>query len=241
MRGELQSLLKSLEITIEDLIFQEEVLEKCSKAQVPINAFLVDHNELATAWKLSHPNLATEVLAIIDHHADAKLFSDAQPRIVQVCGSNSSLLLEYLSSLKDRGVEERLEEVKEHLLTAIVMDTVNFTWRQNPLDLKWAGRIISGRDDCSAEELQELAKPIMNRLEEGEIPEINFPLKDIIFKDYKLYQHTDTFFFGISTLHTSFEQFIKEEFNGENSVLKAKVESLTKIIGVLQDSQKKTY
>ena len=33
----------------------------------------------------------------------------------------------------------------------------------------------------------------------------------------------------------------KEEFNGENSVLKAKVESLTKIIGVLQDSQKKTY
>ncbi|NCB18947.1 MAG: helix-turn-helix domain-containing protein [Bacteroidia bacterium] len=33
----------------------------------------------------------------------------------------------------------------------------------------------------------------------------------------------------------------QEEFNGENSVLRAKVESLTKIIGVLQDSQKKSY
>lgn len=215
MRGELQALLTTLDLSIDDLLFQDEVLDRCATTGDALELFLVDHNELSATWKLSHPQVPTKVHAIIDHHADAQQFLDASPRIVEVCGSNASLLIEYLRGFRhDAELQARLAEVEKHLLLAVIMDTVNFTWRVTPKDVCIAGSILEGRKDMAEAELHALCKPQMNAFDSGVIPETKFPLTDVLYKDYKLYEHGDGFFYAISTIKTSFETFIQHEFNG---------------------------
>ena len=220
MRGELQSLLASLGLTTDDLLFQDEVLDKCAATGNVLELFLVDHNELSAAWKLSHPQVRTHVHAIIDHHADAGLFMEAKPRIVEVCGSNASLLVEYLRAMGGSSeFHARLAEAEQHLVLAIVMDTVNFTWRVTAKDLRIAGLILEGREDMSEEELHARCKPQMDAFDAGVIPETDFGLVDVLYKDYKLYEHKDGFFYAISTMKSSFETFIAHEFGGSTEAM----------------------
>jgi hypothetical protein len=107
-----------------------------------------------------------------------------------------------------------LAEAEKHLLLAIVMDTVNFTWRVTPKDLCIAGSILEGRMDMTEEELHAICKQQMDTFDSGVIPETNFHLSDVLYKDYKLYEHRDGFFYAISTMKTSFGTFIEHEFNG---------------------------
>lgn len=214
MRGELIWLLDQLDLASDDLLFKDEVLDKCSsEGQNEMDLFLVDHNELSTGWKLSHPSMMYNVRAIIDHHADANQFLDAEPRIVKTCGSNASLLLDFLS--KDSEISERLDEVKNLLASAIILDTVNLSWRETDLDIQWASEIYTGRPDTSKEVVQEICKPIISNFDSCLIPETNFKFYDLLYKDYKLYSlEGRDFYYAISTLKTSFQTFIETEFEG---------------------------
>lgn len=236
MRGELQALLTKLGLTVDDLLFQDRVLHKCATENSPVNVFLVDHNEISTSWKLTQPGYKANVMGVIDHHADAGLFMDASPRIVKVCGSNASLLLDYLYGIKettqDQGFSERFNVAQEYLLSAIVMDTLNFTWRDTPLDTQWASLILTGKTGTPKEDLNLLCKPMFNAFEDGEISELSFSLKDVLFKDYKLYSMNDTFFYAISTLHTSFQDFIQKEFDGDSKAMVQCMQEVMKSTGV---------
>jgi exopolyphosphatase len=160
-----------------------------------------------------HPTIKPKVMAIIDHHVDEQQYLDANPRIVRPCGSNATLLLEYLESLNDPLVTQRLDQIKSLLVTAIVFDTVELTWRDDPLDHKWAGKIF-GIDGTEISELQKHTKPIMDELDSVIIPETNFSFGDLLYKDYKLYTTGDNYNYGISVLRTPFQTFLENQYEG---------------------------
>ena len=211
MRGELQVIFKEYDISSEELIYKDMVLDRFVGKTMDV--FLLDHNELSTGWRVSHPNVAVNVVGIIDHHVDAKQFVDAKPRIIETCGSNAALLMEHLNSNSPDPL--RVKNIQGLLLSAIVYDTIGLTWRETSLDLKWAGMLLGGSFDLRQDLVAKLAHPLMERFDAALIPETDFRLRDLLFKDYKLYSFSESCYYGISTLRTSFETFIEGEFKGD--------------------------
>ncbi|KAL1671478.1 hypothetical protein EV122DRAFT_226501 [Schizophyllum commune] len=78
------------------------------------NFVLVDHNRLGAQFSQDNPD--ARVLAIVDHHEDEGLHTDADPRIVAPSGSCSALVAELLP-------EDIPAELATLLLSAILIDT----------------------------------------------------------------------------------------------------------------------
>ncbi|KAI8621030.1 hypothetical protein BC830DRAFT_1077440 [Chytriomyces sp. MP71] len=82
-------------------------------------AFLTDHNVPA-------PSLTTRietisVVGIVDHHADERCFLNASPRLIEPCGSASSLVA-HLFETESIPIDSSLAQL---LLAPILLDTVN--------------------------------------------------------------------------------------------------------------------
>ncbi len=75
---------------------------------------LVDHNRLGSTYSLNNPR--AEVVAIIDHHEDEKLYPKASPIIIKHVGSCTSLVATQLPP-------EPLPDLALLLLTGILIDT----------------------------------------------------------------------------------------------------------------------
>ncbi|PJF18235.1 hypothetical protein PSACC_01937 [Paramicrosporidium saccamoebae] len=203
--------LKENGLETRDLLFMDNVLSAASKAQNTLNVVLVDHNEPSGRWHRKYPGLKPRVCSIIDHHEDAGHFLDAVPRIVKVCGSTASLIVEMAKNGK---MTERLEHLARLLLQTIIFDTVNLTWRQKPIDID-AVRILSS----SFTQVQQEGTNVMHELEEAisSVPEDRFGIYDLLYKDYKLYVHhpkNSVIYYGISTFHVPFSVMIGT--NNEN-------------------------
>lgn len=221
MRGELQVIFKDYGVSSEELIYKDMVLDRFDGKTLDV--FLLDHNELSTGWRVSHPNVAVNVVGIIDHHVDANQFTDAKPRIIETCGSNAALLMEYLHSNAPNPL--RVRDIQGLLLSAIIYDTIGLTWRETSLDFKWAGMILGGSVDLRQDLVAKLAHPLMERFDAALIPETDFGLGDLLFKDYKLYSFSDGCYYGISTLRTSFETFLEGEFKGDRQAFTDTIKS----------------
>jgi inorganic pyrophosphatase/exopolyphosphatase len=179
----------------------DPVLCTASKAQKTLNVVLVDHNELSGRWYRKYPDLKSRVCSIIDHHEDAGHFLDAVPRIVKVCGSTASLIVEMA---KNGEMTERLEQLARLLLQTIIFDTVNLTWRHKPIDVEAVQTLSS-----SFLKVKQEGTKVMHELEEAValVPEDGFDIYDLLHKDYKLYVHypkNSVIYYGISTLHIPF-------------------------------------
>jgi exopolyphosphatase len=84
------------------------------------NVILVDHNALG----ISQTFLKDRIIGIYDHHKDEKQFLDICPRVVEIVGSCSSLIMsEWIRSKLDGYLSK---EISSLILSAILLDTINF-------------------------------------------------------------------------------------------------------------------
>ena len=129
MRRDIMFTLNKLDIS-QDLLFFREDLMEYNKQFSTINAVIVDHNELPKPTK----QLITDVIGIIDHHADKQLYPNANPRIITVTGSCSSLVTNFWSkNLESNKYHEALNDCAPLLISAGLLDTANMKYKvENP-------------------------------------------------------------------------------------------------------------
>lgn len=232
MRGEVLHVLRLLSITLDDLLYLSEIDLKGET----ISAFLTDHNELALYWtRQMRPPSPIDVIAIIDHHQDAGKFLRASPRDIRVCGSTCSILalraLMYDNDdiqkdlLNDHSlgftVNERSDDtnkistfrtvpadLREALLSVIVFDTVNMSWRETDTD--WAA--ISALTEISDRSLiKKDTSLIMACLEEAvfSVPEASIELADILYKDCKIYEDSKNRLYAITVVRVPLTHYMQ--------------------------------
>lgn len=215
MRGEVTAVLGECCINHrEDLLCSGDVFAIYDQPDF----FLVDHNEVAGGWqrdrqvaneKESPLGRATSmdfsIVGILDHHEDAGAFPKALPRIIEPCGSTSSLLVRYALDNDALAKRTRLHVVAKLLLQTIIFDTVNLTWRQRQVDFEAVHslcNLLNLPQGTTGIIHQELDQAVSNT------PEDFFGIYDLLHKDYKLYVHQGVLFYGIATLHLPFAQMI---------------------------------
>lgn len=209
LRGEVVHVLSIYSITLDDLIYIEDVFRWIDASSLPASVFLVDHNEPCLAWHRSAlVNIdQINVVGILDHHQDSGKCLLAAPRIVEACASCSSLLIARFNV-----------QHEEVLWWPLVWDSMNFTFRTTGLDL-------AARDAlCSRSGLMD-AQKAFSQLEvaANSVPEHSIALPLLLLKDYKLFCAAATFYYGMSTVHVSLDSILPEE--GLEEAIKKTLES----------------
>lgn len=120
LRAENAHALSLAGVGVEDLLCVDEAHPTPTTSPFPSTTFaLVDHNRLGTRFSENNPT--ARVIAIIDHHVDEGLHTDADPRIVTPgVGSCSSLVAEFLQKNCSGRVPQELATL---LLSSIIIDT----------------------------------------------------------------------------------------------------------------------
>lgn len=124
LRKDIVLLLNSNSINSKLLYFLDDVQKWAKK--YPLATFdvaLVDHCNLQgdVLTELYSQN-RLNVSAIIDHHQDENVFLQANPRVIQTCGSCSSLVFDYWNSVNTPGIDSSIVEL---LLGPLLIDTLN--------------------------------------------------------------------------------------------------------------------
>lgn len=218
MRGEVKAVLGECGVDHgRDLLCVGSVFAAYSRPTF----FLVDHNEPAGGWQRycqgkgqasrEHGEGDYAVVGILDHHEDSGCFPEALPRVIEPCGSTASLLVQHELGSGLPSKQARLQAVARPLLQTIIFDTVNLTWRQRPVDCG-AVRSLCHLLDVPPDTTDAIHQGLERAV--SDTPESHFAIYDLLHKDYKLYVHQATLFYGIATLHLSFAQMVGEDAAG---------------------------
>ncbi|ANZ77721.1 BA75_05163T0 [Komagataella pastoris] len=134
---------------------------------------MVDHNIPQGEVAKCNP---THVVGIIDHHQDEQKYLNSDPRVIEECGSCSSLVFNYWYDL----IGDDVKECATLLASAIMIDTNNFTQRVKSHDEK-ALKIIKtlGLYNVSAFTTN------FERIQESKLDLEGLSMNDILRKDYK--------------------------------------------------------
>lgn len=219
LRRDIEFALKKVGLEDEDLIFYDELLQDYNHGnnnnRQLVNITLVDHNEIdQQGVKNIVANGNGVICGIIDHHVDLMKYMDAKPRIVEKCGSCSSLVFDYwrdvfserYGEIDDNTKDLKMKEL-QFLLTAIAIDTDNLTHRVEETDRsvykklfeKW---ITRKELNCLGEEV---------KAEKLNISGLS--MYDLLRKDYKEYEYKIedriTGKLGISSIASSFSRLFK--------------------------------
>jgi exopolyphosphatase len=190
--------LAGLTESLEELLTSSDVSEF---KPFPSQKFaLVDHNRLGSTFSLDNPT--AEVVSVIDHHEDEKLYLNASPRIIAPCGSCAS-------HVATQFPPEPLPDLALLLLTAILIDTDGLkpggkavqTDRDSALFLAPKSSIANSIPPLSA--LSPIDHPNPDALYEAQaIKDLTKALRDrksdvshlsgfdLLRRDYKEYSHT---------------------------------------------------
>ncbi|CCH61542.1 hypothetical protein TBLA_0E04930 [Henningerozyma blattae CBS 6284] len=173
--------LNRLNISVEDLFFREDLISfKKTNSNCIVNAILLDHNEIP---KHTAPYI-DNVVGIIDHHADSKLYLNANPRIIKVTGSCTSLIFKYWYEKIQPSTRPLLKNVAPLCLSAAVQDTANFKRKIEEADLEVA--------PIYRDLLPELQFDLFyNDLNEAKVDIKGLSTIDILRKDYKEFAFPD--------------------------------------------------
>ncbi|KAJ3161079.1 Exopolyphosphatase [Geranomyces michiganensis] len=102
------------------LTFMDEIDLDALLAADRLEMVLVDHNKLAPSLE----RFASTVVGVIDHHTDEELYKDAEPRLIRVVGSATSLVAEQW--MAQSGAEAHMEPgLATAMIAAVLIDTVN--------------------------------------------------------------------------------------------------------------------
>ncbi|SGZ57521.1 CIC11C00000004986 [Sungouiella intermedia] len=134
LRRDIVLLLQSHSISKDQLFFLDDVHELTKSAQSKLEIVLVDHcglqGELLNAL---YDTQRLSVAAIIDHHADEGVFTNASPRIIHSNGSCSALVFNYWNR-ELGGIQDT--EIVLMLLGPLLIDTSNMTQKVEAGDLE---------------------------------------------------------------------------------------------------------
>ncbi|KAJ3040104.1 serine/threonine protein kinase [Rhizophlyctis rosea] len=159
-----------------------------------LSVILTDHNALASSLSALDPF----VQGIIDHHADAHFHPSANPRIVEVCGSCTSLVVaEWISRMKDLESSDNPASFLDPpftklLFTPILIDTINLDpafSRVTPIDESAVTSLIPYLEPSSSsatrETHQEFLTTLFNQLQHAKLNISALPTHSLFIKDYK--------------------------------------------------------
>lgn len=188
-------LFEHLSISLDDLLFISEWNpEKINEL------YLVDHNELEESLKSL--NLSELVVGIVDHHVDKRLFTSANPRIVDISvGSNATLVAELIYKSKI----ELDSSFASMLLFPILSDTNNLTRRANQKDFEMV-EYLQGMTDLDLDKTYQKIEEL--KFGDGQVEDTASMLK----KDYKQYEN-DGKKWGMSSVNVCVNNWLDK--NGE--------------------------
>jgi exopolyphosphatase len=212
LRTEAHYLFRELGLDIAALRFADEIdLETLYQTQ-RLRLTLIDHNILAAA----QARYAGAVEAIVDHHADAGLYQQADPRTIEPVGSAATLVAEAILRERPALIDAGTATL---LLATILLDTVNLdpaAKRVTPKDQHVAARLrpVAGTDPDA----------LFARLQAEKFNISSLTTQDLLRKDYKQW-HSASIRYGISTILTSLETWIAQDphfVNGMDAFLRSR-------------------
>lgn len=188
LRRDIVLLLKSHEITKDEIFFLDDLKQLTSSNTTKLEVALVDHCGLQgeLLHELYDQN-RLKVVSIIDHHADENFAPDAQPRVIHTNGSCSSLVFNYWNAQLG-GIAET--EVVSLLLGPLLIDTSNMTQKVEAGDIEAFEKykaILAGQPQIlaagatSIDSLYSILKTAKKDLD-------GFAFFDILRKDYKQFK-----------------------------------------------------
>ena len=215
LRKDIEYTLHKVGLFEDDLIFINDVAKlKCDRYELN----LVDHNEIDSEFfKSEGIREKATVVSIIDHHVDGGLYGDTtNPRIIETCGSCSSLVYRYFAK---EIVDATLNEPeRELLLTPILIDTSCLTQRTENADKEAVAALTKGHETTvNLEALTDKAKAEKHNT-------AGLTMYDLLRKDYKEYDDCGTDLkLGISSVGESISQ-LRERYGGDTAVAAAVAE-----------------
>lgn len=172
LRADAALALAAAGIDVERLVFVDEV---DGIGSIP-TVTLVDHNEPAPHQK----GLSGNVRGVVDHHADADLFPDAEPRLIELVGSCATLVAGLHPGLYAGPASDRA--AASLLLAAMLIDTRNCAG--GTLRDKHAADTLAqglGMNGDSRERL-------FNLLQEAKMAQGHLSTSDLLRRDYKQFE-----------------------------------------------------
>ncbi|KAG0668635.1 Exopolyphosphatase [Maudiozyma exigua] len=213
LRRDIVHVLKDIDIN-EDLLFFIDDMKKWKQENRNIEAVLVDHNEVVNEAK----KYVTKVIGVIDHHKDMGLYKDASPRIIEVCGSCTSLVYSYfINDFLSQGYTP-MHDATRLCLSAGLSDTTNFSHRVESPDLVCKELYAKFARDIDMENYTKVIKNAKNDI-------TGFTARDLLRKDYKQFVFTNNnksinngqLIMGISSIVKSMD-WLYEEFGGPGAL-----------------------
>ncbi|OWB78195.1 hypothetical protein B5S32_g2383 [[Candida] boidinii] len=225
LRKDVEFVLKTIDINFENLLFLNDLIKDTTNTNdtslltkfSSIDLVLVDHNTpQGSSLQNFIKNNNIKIKSIIDHHVDEKLYLDANPRIIKVVGSNTSLVLNYWNSILD---------FKNNKELSFYHDLQNCLFALSPILIDTA--CLSARVEEDDTEAFELIKSLNSKINSTEINKwyglINdaksdyegLSIRDIMRKDYKVFQYKSSsgskiYSLGISSMSKPIEYLLKE-------------------------------
>lgn len=198
LRTEAVYLFGALAIDVAALLFIDEIDLGALHRDSRLRLTLVDHNTLATG----QAEFADAVEAILDHHQDAGLYREADPRTIEPVGSATTLVADAIL----RGHPALLDaQTATLLLGTILLDTVNLSPE--------AGRVTAKDKDVAAR-LSAIAggdpAALFKKLQFEKFNIANLGTPELLRKDYKEGEAGGVKF-GISSVLTSLQTWIGKD------------------------------
>lgn len=231
-------------INFEDLVFIDELNDIETVNKTKINIVLVDHNN---PEKFIRRELKSEfqVVSIIDHHADEKtVVEGVSPRIIQTCGSCTTLVANYwINEMNLLSVEHDVNKLVElgEVITlgcsALLIDTDELKFKAVALDhLIYDNYYTKYNDVAEAANEQKIdfdtlfrvlreKKNYINDLTVGQILQKDFKSYDLVRKN----ENGKIYSTGISSTVKPFDWMINRD--GEKQVLNA-IETFRDTLGL---------
>jgi exopolyphosphatase len=179
LRPEYKWLLKQAHLSTEEVITLSDI---SSDTMQNAEWVLVDHN-VPTGPVAAHLD---KVTGVIDHHSDEKKIPQGvQPRVIEKCGSCSSLVVNHFKdvwqNLESENPEQKL--VNNNLSTlaagAILIDTTNLTMKTTPADTD-AMKFLKTRWPQEANQTT-----FFEELSKAKVDLHTLSCQDVFQKDYK--------------------------------------------------------
>ncbi len=179
LRTEAVYLFGEASISLDNLLFLEDINFKVISDKGNLNLVLVDHNVPGAGLAPYEKNLKE----ILDHHADEKKYPSDVTSDIRPVGSAATIVAERFVKNSKEKIDS---DVGKLLLGTILLDTVN-------LDAD-AGR-VTGDDDKAAKELMTITgleqKALFDKLQFEKFNVSSLGSYDLLRKDYKEWQLGD--------------------------------------------------
>ncbi|ORX88784.1 DHH phosphoesterase [Basidiobolus meristosporus CBS 931.73] len=216
LRTECTYVFNKCGIKTDELVFIDEIDLKSLASAATLELVIVDHNKLAP----KQDYLGDYVKGILDHHKDEGLYLDAQPRIIEVVGSCTTLIISHwLSSCTSNHKTYLCNETAMLALGPILLDTINLDEhydRVRPKDSEVAKTLIEYLIDTPMDFPG--AQQYYTEIREAKFNIHHLPSRDLLRKDYKEWKISG-YPIGISTVTWSLDAWLERD--GEQEFTKA--------------------